>query len=225
MNTDNFQAYGSNIIVRVDRAAQLKKAFISKFIQVPPEYEYMLYNNQYGEIVSIGPNANREEIQLGRTALFHHRIESEERTLLHVFENGDQLRWVPTHGDQNSYQYYGTIDKEGIIYPAKEYIFCKPAESDDDGYEDFEAKDSSIGSGMKMKIKQEGLLFLAKTFHKKEEEDKIFQDLRIALTPPEETWLMAGDKIKIEAWAMYPLSFLQHDFQLVLRQFVIAKIT
>lgn len=225
MDKLNFEAYGKNIIVKIDRSAQKKKVFISKFIQVPPEYEYMLYNLQYGEIMSIGPETDREEIQVGRTALFHHRVESDADALLEEFENGDQLRWFPTHGANHSYQYYGTIDETGKLHPAREYIFCKRAEDNEDGYEDLELNDAVQGD-MKMKVSKEkqGLLFLAKTFHKKEEDENIFQDLIITHAPPEETWLKVQDKIRIEAWAMYPLSVLGDDHLITLRQFVIVKI-
>lgn len=222
-------AYGLNIIVKIDKAAQKKKAFISSTIQVPPEYEYMLYNLQYGEVVSVGSGINRPELRVGVKALFHHRIESEDKSLVHVYENGDQLRWVSTNAEASSYQYYGVIDEEGNVIPSQEYIFCTPAKDPLDEYEDYDVRESDhglsgLGVGMRMKVKKEGILYLAKTFHKEEEEEKVQLEMTVALVPDIEKVLTPGDKILIESFAAYPLHFLGHEYHIVLRQFIIAKL-
>lgn len=231
ITTPNFQAAGLNIIVKIDKAAQKKKAFISKFIQVPPQFEYMLYNLQYGEVVSIGPQVKRPELKLGVEAIFHHRIEAEDRCLIHEFENGDQLRWLPTHSEMNSHQYFGVIDHKGNILPAKEYVLTKPYNEEEEGYEEFDAKNESdeagglVGIGFKAKVKKTGLLFSAKTFHAEEEQEKIFIQLTVTHTPPAEKWVQPGDRIQIEAWAQYPIDIKGEKYMLVLRQFIIGKIT
>jgi hypothetical protein len=223
--TPHIAAYGANIIVKIDKAARDQKKQITEFLIIPSQFEYMRYNLQFGEIVSIGHDCDRAELKVGDYALFHHRIESEDRCLLHKFENGDQLRWVNTITYDNSVQYFGTVSKDlKTITPAREYVFCKEIPEEviaaAEGYESID-----IPGQQPVRAKKQGLLYVPAAVLTKEIEESPFKNVIIEIVPDAEHELNKGETITIEAFAAYPLNIMGVDYELVMRNFIIAKHT
>lgn len=102
-----------------------------------PDHTFMQYEQQWGEIVSIGDVAHKElpEATIGDTLIFHHFITGKGE----MEDEGDNIFYI---GDEDGFRYYvvpatyiySTGDKNLVygvwdgsdIIPHKDYIFLEP---------------------------------------------------------------------------------------------------
>ncbi len=126
------------ILVNIDKELQrTKKERLPSGIYISPDYAFMMYNLQYGEILQIGKNAQNiyPEAEPGDVALFHHGVEDNDSNLLYE----EKQMFVKTHGvtefrvmnehrciSSEGSQLYGVIKPNGELIPAAEYVFVDP---------------------------------------------------------------------------------------------------
>lgn len=116
------------ILVKVPRK---KRDYEGKII-IPESAKFMLFNQQCGEIVGFGSLAKKwfPEIEIGRTLLFHHFVEScneEEAKEDHLVHQDLEFNYYTVTVKEmagKANEAYGVWDGEKII-PNSDYIFLK----------------------------------------------------------------------------------------------------
>lgn len=136
------------IIVKIDKKAQKhKREQLPSGIFIPPDYAGMLYNLQYGEILSIGENAKitHPDAEIGDICLFKHTVEDDDTNLVKeekemfigpagtefrvTFEHKVVLASHRMNNDETlepSTEIYGIIKGDGTLIPTDNYVFLSP---------------------------------------------------------------------------------------------------
>lgn len=136
------------MIVKIDKQAQTKKREqLPSGIFIPPDYAGMLYNLQYGEILSIGDNARitHPDFEVGDICLFKHTVEDDDTNLVYeekemrVGKHGTEFPVtfehkvvLASHRMNNegtlepSMEIYGVIKGDGTLIPTDNYVFLSP---------------------------------------------------------------------------------------------------
>jgi hypothetical protein len=218
--TTPFQAVGRKILVKIDTHLRKKKTTLASGLIIPPAYEYMQYYLQLGEIVSIGDEIADPSIQLGRTAIFHHRIEDDAQNLIDVLEDRYEIRVVRVANNfQSSSMFYGVIDEQGQIIPHIRTIFCKPHVAITGEIE--ELFDDNTLTRVKFATEKVGSLYLAKV--PQNEEDIKHYSCEVLHVNGRERKIEPGDRITFDAFAKYPLTIHGREYWLVPREYVLTK--
>lgn len=118
------------LIVRFDKKKQREKKEKKGNIFLPPQFLYMEYYLQYGEITAIGSVIAETFpfIEVGDTALVHHIVEYNDLMCVHTDEEGNEYRSVnatPHKLDHDMCsQVYAIIKKEtGELMPFDTFLF------------------------------------------------------------------------------------------------------
>lgn len=129
-------AVRQHIIVGIDKIAQATLQEKSGTLYIPPKFKFMLYNLQYGTILSIGPDAAKyfPDMQEGDMAIFHHCIESNDSYLLGDWEGKndagntvhEEYRSVPVEEKDIDNMVYAIMKPTGQIIAHPDWIFLSP---------------------------------------------------------------------------------------------------
>lgn len=220
MNPKTYKAVGLKILVLIDKQKQKEKTKLKSGFIVPPAFEYMKYLLQYGPIVSVGEKVADPLIKVGRTAIFHHLIEEEDRKLIDVTPEGNEIRVVDSISYNSSHQLIGIIDEEGNIFPMASHVICYPEKKPE--LEALELQDSATLTKLKFNTQKVGSLFIAVL--PKKEEEIYHNDCEVAFVHPEEEELKPGETIKVESFCPYPLEINGQLYWWVLRDFINTKL-
>jgi hypothetical protein len=129
------------IVVKIDKIAQKTKQEKVGNVFISPKFSYMLYNLQYGEIISIGTRAKKvfPEMEVGDDAIFHHTIEKREDMVVHreiEYSNGERkvlydLVMVKVSDNPAHNLIYGVMKdnpnaiNSKTIVPVKDWVFLE----------------------------------------------------------------------------------------------------
>jgi hypothetical protein len=210
------KAVGRYLIIKIDRELQLSKNILSSSgLIAAPQFEYMQYNLQYGKIVSVGEKVTNPDIRVGRQAIIHHTIESDDKYLLEVFPNGDQLRWLDSESQTYNYKLYGVIDEEDNIIPLEQFVFCYPEEPEEVYVEEF-----MFGTErLRFATEKVGNLYTVAAPTSKE---KLFVRPVISHVAPTEKALCPGQQILAQDFTRYPITLLGQCYWIISREFIIS---
>lgn len=86
------------ILARIDKKLQAEKREKVGSIYIPPQYTYMLFNLQFGEIFKIGNIAKERypDAEPGDLVLFDHTIEDDTARFVDTDQNNDEYRFIDT---------------------------------------------------------------------------------------------------------------------------------
>lgn len=213
------QAVGTHLVVMIDRQLQKDQVYISPSGLIPsPQYEHMQYLLQMGTIISIGEEITNPEIKVGRRAILHHLVESEDKYLLHEYDNGDQLRWLNSVSMAFNYKLYGVLDSDNNIIPLETFVFCEPEPQIEEGqqYERLEFQTEQL----QFLTEKVGSLYVAKVPEKVEE--KKYVKVKITHIAPTEKFLKPGMLIIAEDFTRYPIKILGREYWVISREFVLS---
>lgn len=120
-----------HIVVKIEKALQLEKREKVNGIYIAPQYQYMLYNLQWGTIISIGERVHEDYpfIEEGDILLFHHTIEDDEWRLVDTDEELNEYRIVAGVKENFNYEIFGVVRQvanETLFIPDTQYIFVSP---------------------------------------------------------------------------------------------------
>lgn len=234
-----FTPYGERMIIQIDKKAQNEKNKVSTVIKgfvLPDAYKYMLYNLQYGKILAVSKDCEKDcpEVKVGRIAILHHKIESSDTTnkLLETLPNGDEIYWVSTMISQSGFEYFGVFDEENNIIPAHQWFFAEAKDyaMDEGEYEEVDFKGTKVrtilddyADGRKVKLKRKGSLYLIDE-KEKEAKSEIFKTCKVLFSPAKETVILPGDMLLTEGFAHYPINLFGKDYWILHKEFIIAKL-
>lgn len=119
-------------LVRIDKKAQDQKRSKLGSLYIPENFQDMVYNLQYGEVLDIGDRAAKKfpEVEIGDILIFHHHVEYKPRTdgdatysdhhLVEVLPNLDELRTVDI-----AHEVFGVLKSDTqTIIPYSKLVFC-----------------------------------------------------------------------------------------------------
>lgn len=126
------------IIIKIDKAAQaIKRRTADSGILLSPIFTGMLFNLQYGVVMQIGSEAqkNYPDLEVGDTAILHHSIEAQPHRLLSETRGKhsiiSELRMIDVY-DPNAREIFGVIRKKHVhglletkIVPFGKNVFMK----------------------------------------------------------------------------------------------------
>lgn len=217
------EATGLYITVYIDKELQRKKSVISESgLIAPTDYEYMLYNLQYGLILTVGRGVKDPIVQKGRNAIFHHLVEEDARYLLHTYENGDEIRVINLSTDTTSHKFFGVVDEDDRIIPASPFVFCEP-DLDKPVDEDYEILQMEGLGDYRVAAKKEGMLYVPQNVPA-DNKHKFNYRTRVLYTHPEETEFEAGEEILVEDFARYPINLYGVEYWVCNKMFILAKL-
>lgn len=126
-NEQGMFATGSKILVEIDKQKQKGNRFVGAMQLLMPSFNnHFLYNNQFGECKSVGPNV-RENIIAGDIAIFNQFIEGSDYqevfTLIETLPDGNEIRVVET-GTEMNYELFGYM-RGDEVFSTKNYVFVE----------------------------------------------------------------------------------------------------
>lgn len=151
------------VLVKCSIAEQKKRQEKIGSVIVPPSETYMIYNMEWGEIISIGHKAHKNfpQMKVGHTIIMHHYVQGESKAdskINHLIHEDKKYRYYAiTTQDLSSDSFsrrnetYGVWDGEKII-PHPNFVFLKYNDQEDKTY-GFADKES----GQKIKKSKGGL--------------------------------------------------------------------
>jgi co-chaperonin GroES (HSP10) len=214
------QAVGDKIHVRIDKSKQLRKKELNHGLIVPPAFEYMIYNLQYGQITSVGDGVKDPDVRVGRTAILHHTVEDRDQNLFHIEADRNELRIVRVTKDKQSFQLFGVLDEEGNIIPYDDFIFVHPEDKQDDNLVNEEVQTEQYGR-VNITGRQVGSLIIPKVPGAHEEEDLHIVTEVIAVGKSEEV-IKPGDRLLSDAFSKYPIELMGRTYWILQREYVLS---
>jgi hypothetical protein len=213
------QAVGNHIHVRIIKERQLKKKEINFGLIVPPQYEYMIYNLQYGEITSVGDGVRDPDIKVGRLAILHHTVEDRDQNLIHVEADRNEIRVVRVKKDMQSFQLFGVFDEAMNIIPYDDFIFCLPEDKQEEELVS-EVIQTEHGERIPFKGKKIGSIYVPNVPKAEEEELQIVTE--VVAVGKSESVILPGNRLLSDAYSKYPIDLFEKTYWIVQREYVLS---
>lgn len=211
-------AVGNKVLVIIDKKLKNAKLTLQSGLHIPPQYEYMMYNLQYGRIVSVGEGVKDPDIKVGRIAILHHTVEANQPNLVEKKASGDELRVVRVKSDISSYQLFGVFGDKNEVIPFGHFIFCDPPVKPEVKREHW--KDPNTGLTYTAKVKKVGSLYIPVIPKPEDEETQL--TLVVQAVSKEEELMKPGDTILADSYSKYPIDLYGRTYWIIQREYVTA---